>query len=237
MENEKVEFTKFESILNNIYECAVEGLLQMGNVEKLAHSYYDKSKSVEDCVDSLIRSQCLKCGTISSLTSLGGALTLPFTITAAVGGALYVQLRMIAAIVCIANFAFDLQYDIRNDDKVRTLILACLVGNKLKDAIEKLLKEVISEQLGKKAAEKAAEKAVGVTVKKFMVNKTSNQMVKHLSGQVTRSVSKTYFKRTFFRAIPLLSTIIFSAIDMKATYEIGSFAKKEFILSNRNYVR
>src|SRR6185503_13707074 len=63
------------------------------------------------------------------LTNLGGLATLPIALPANVLSALYIQIRMVAAIAALRG------HDLRSD-QVRTVVLACLCGTTLMDVVK-----------------------------------------------------------------------------------------------------
>lgn len=80
------------------------------------------------------------------MTSLGGFITLPVALPANVASVIYMQMQMIAAIARMGG------YDL-HDDRVKTLVIACLCGNEVKE----ILKQA-GIQIGKKLTERAVQK-------------------------------------------------------------------------------
>jgi hypothetical protein len=80
----------------------------------------------EERIESLINWETTKNFTTGFITGLGGILILPVAIPAGFGASWIVQARMSAAIAKIAGY--NLQ-----SDRVRTFVVACLVGDALKD--------------------------------------------------------------------------------------------------------
>ena len=135
-------------------------------------------------VEYLIRSQILKSGSV-----------------------LYIQIRMIASIAHIAG------YDIK-DEKVKSLIFLCLVGN---SAVE-ILKEI------------------GIVVgKQFSINtlkKMSAKGIIHLKQAVIiKILSKIAEKSSFsiVKIIPVIGGLIGGSVDMISTKVIAKTAKQMFI--------
>jgi uncharacterized protein (DUF697 family) len=101
------------------------------SAEDMANDYLKGSGSLHDKANSLIRWQNTKAATSGFLTGLGGVLVMPITIPASVAVVMYVQIRMIAAIAKMGGY--DLQ-----DDKVKTLVFACLTGDAAKDVLKEV---------------------------------------------------------------------------------------------------
>lgn len=132
------------------------------------------------------------------MTGLGGIITLPVAIPANIASVLFVQVRMIAAIAHLGG------YDVKND-KVKTLVYACLVANSAKDIL----------------------KDVGVAVG----NKLALNAVKAISGKTLAEINKRVGFKLFTKfgekgiinlgkAVPLLGDS--SAVRLMLTLPIRS---------------
>jgi uncharacterized protein (DUF697 family) len=111
------------------YGRAVEGLPGFDGAEELAAKYAARHGSPEAAIKALILSQTGLAGSAGLLTGLGGFISLPVAIPANLASALYIQVRLIAAIAHLRG------YDIRTPE-VRALVLACLTGSKAADALK-----------------------------------------------------------------------------------------------------
>lgn len=197
------------STLDWAYDKAVNGLSGMETAEAMAHDYLRGTGNLTSKVDSMIRWQNTKCATTGFLTGLGGVITLPISVPLDIASTLYVQLRMIAAIAYMGG------YNLR-DDKVKTLVYICLVGN---GAME-ILKEV-GVVLGKKLAENA-------------IKQVSNKTLIAINQKVgVRLVTKFGEKGVvnLGRGIPFVGALVGATINALATNTIGEAAKRVFILN------
>lgn len=133
-------------------------------------------------------------------------MTLPVAIPANITSVLYVQVRMIAAIAHIGG------YDIR-DDRVKTLVYACLVANSAKDLA----------------------KDVGIAVG----NKVAINAIKSISGKTLQEINKKVGFKLFTKfgekgvvnlgkAVPLLGGLIGGSFDAYTTNAIGNVARDTF---------
>ena len=134
---------KIMAALDFAYEKAINGVAGLDSASELAESYLNEDGELIDKANSLIRWQNTKAATSGFLTGLGGLLVMPVTIPANLTSVYFVQIRMIAAIAQMGG------YDVR-DDKVKSLIFACLAGN----AAKEVLKDV-GIQVGKKLTQTA----------------------------------------------------------------------------------
>ncbi|MEI6706053.1 MAG: EcsC family protein [Methylococcales bacterium] len=199
--------SKIIQALNWTYEKAVNGVAGLDSAEDMANDYLKGSGSLHDKANSLIRWQNTKAATSGFLTGLGGVMVMPITIPAGVASVMYVQVRMIAAIAKMGGY--DLQ-----DDKVKTLVFACLAGDATKD----VLKDV-GIVIGSKMATNAIKNISGKTLTVI------NQKVGF------RLITKFGEKGTInlFKAIPVLGGVIGGTVDLTATNLVGNIARNTFI--------
>ncbi len=199
---------KVLSALNWAYDRALTGFPGLDSSADMAANYSRGSGSKIDQANSLIRWQVTKAGTSGFLSGLGGLIVLPVTIPANVASVMYVQIRMIAAIATMGG------YDVK-DDRVRTLVYACLTGNAVKD----ILKDaglVVGMKLGTKAVENISGKSIVAINQKIgfrLVTKFGEKGVVN-----------------FGKMVPLLGGILGGTIDAATTNAIGNVARNTFIL-------
>ena len=117
------------SALQWIYERAIDGVPGLEGAPDLAVSYQRQCATDEEAIDALIRWQVAKAAAAGFLTNLGGLATLPIALPANVLSALYIQIRMVAAIAALRG------HDLKSD-QVRTVVLACLCGTTLLDVVK-----------------------------------------------------------------------------------------------------
>lgn len=132
---------------------------------------------------------------------------MPITIPANLASVLYVQIRMIAAIAYMGG------YDLKND-KVQSLVYACLAGNAAKDIL----------------------KDIGIVVG----TKLTTQAITNISGKTITAINQKIGFRlltkfgekgviNFGKAVPIVGGIIGATVDSFATNTIGHIAKDVFI--------
>lgn len=105
-----------------------EWISGLDSAEELAASYAKEGGPAYEQANSLIRWQNTKSATSGFITGLGGLITLPVALPANITSVLFVQIRMIAAIAQLGG------YDVK-DDKVKTLVFACLTANSAKEVL------------------------------------------------------------------------------------------------------
>jgi len=207
--SEEITESKIQKALDFAYDKAVNGVAGLDSAIELAESYKNNDHIHEQC-NSLIRWQNAKAGTSGFVTGLGGLLLIPLTLPANVTSVLYVQIRMIAAIAHLAG------HDLK-DDKVKTMVYVCLVGNSAAEIL----------------------KNVGIEVGK----KVATNAVKNISGKVITQINqKVGFKLVtkfgekgvinFGKAIPILGGIIGGTVDTISTNIVGNTARDLFAGKN-----
>ena len=189
------------------YEKAVGGLPGLDSASEIADSYSKDGGSKIDQANSLIRWQNAKAGTSGFLTGLGGILIMPVTIPANLASVIYVQIRMVAAIAHLGG------HDLR-DDRVKTLVFACLTGN----AAKEILKDV-GIQVGKKFAQSAIKNISGKTLTAIN-QKVGFRLLTKAGEKGVINLGKT---------VPLLGGIVGAAFDSVTTNVIGNIARDTFI--------
>lgn len=206
-----MDVTAMGKDLSLSYDKALSGIVGMKGAEALAAEYMATGDDLEKQVDMLIRNQVIKCGASGFLTSLGGAITLPVALPANVLSVLY-MLQMIAAIA--HRGGYDLQ-----SDRVRTLVIACLCGNQLKEVLK---------QAGIK---------VGTTLTAKAIQRLSTVLFNRINRTVTMRLLSRFGTKSAInlgKAIPLVGGLIGGGFDAYSTQIIGDKAKEMFILEARH---
>ena len=194
------------------YDKALNGVPGMDSSPKMAQKYMQQQGSLIENANSLIRWQNAKAATSGFITGIGGFITIPIAIPANLASVLYIQVRMIAAIAQMGG------YNLR-DDKVKTLIYMCLVGNFAKDVLQEagiLLSTKLTAQVVKNISEKSL----------LLINqKVGFRLLSVYGGKGIFNLSKS---------VPLVGGIIGGSIDIIATNIVGNVARNIFLANNLN---
>lgn len=204
---EKLDQNSIMSMLDTMYEKAVAGFPGVDSAFDMANDYLKQDGSKADQINALIRWQNAKAGTSGFITGLGGIMTLPVAIPANVASVMYVQVRMIAAIAIICG------YDVRND-KVKTLVYACLTGNAAKD----ILKD-IGISIGQRLATNA-------------INNLSRKTIVEINKKVGFRLLTKFGEKgaiNLGKAVPLIGGIVGATFDSVTTNTIGNIARDTFL--------
>ncbi|MDY3204652.1 MAG: EcsC family protein [Arcobacter sp.] len=207
--SEKITESKMQQVLDFAYDKAVNGVTGLDSAIELAESYKNDDCLHTQC-NSLIRWQNTKAGTSGFVTGLGGLILMPVTLPANITSVLYIQIRMIAAIAHLAG------HDLK-DDRVKSMVYVCLVGNGAAEIL----------------------KNVGIEVGK----KVANNAIKNISGKVITQINQKVGFRlvTKFgekgvinlgKAVPILGGLIGGTVDTISTNIIGNTARNLFAGEN-----
>jgi len=194
-------------VLDWAYEKAISGMPGLDSASQLASGFMEKEGTLREKANSLIRWQNAKAGTSGFVTGLGGLLTLPVAIPANLASVLYIQIRMIAAIAHMGG------YDLR-DEKVKTLVYMCLVGNFAKDILQET-----GIRLGTKFTAMAIER----------ISEKSLLLINQRVGFRLLTTSSTKGMINLGKSVPLVGGIIGGSIDVAATNTIGNMARNTFL--------
>ncbi|TYS69951.1 EcsC family protein [Sutcliffiella horikoshii] len=190
------------------YDKAVNGGIPgMDTAIELATNYEQKSGSLIENVNSLIRWQNTKSATSGFLSGLGGVIMMPVAIPANITSVILVQIRMVAAIAHMGG------HDLKSDE-VKTFVYACLAGNGAKDILKNS-----GIQIGKKLVISGIKKIPGEVIKKI------NQAVGF------RLLTKFGEKGAINlgKMVPIAGGLIGGTVDAVSTNTIGNVARKLFI--------
>lgn len=111
------------------YARAVNGVPGLDGAEDLAKSYAVRHPTPDHAVKALIQWHSGMAGAAGFVTGCGGFVALPVALPANLASALYIQVRMIAAIAHLRG------HDLKSNE-VRGLVLACLTGSKAADTLK-----------------------------------------------------------------------------------------------------
>jgi hypothetical protein len=191
-------------IVNWLTDKAIAGVPPLSSAENLAQEYLIDASfpGHEERIDSLINWETTKNFTTGFITGLGGILTLPIAVPAALAASWVVQARMSR----IAG------YDL-NSDRVRTFVVACLVGDAMKDVVK---------NVGIKA---------GTGLTKSLLNKVPGKVLIEINKKVGfRLITKAGEKGAInlMKGVPIVGGVVGGIFDATACRIVGRNAKRLF---------
>jgi hypothetical protein len=196
-----------QQILDWIYEKAINGVPGIESAQKLADTFINSERSQKKMASDLINWQILKTTTSGFLTGLGDLILLPFTLPVSFTSVTFIQMRMIVAIAIIGG------YD-PHDDRVKTLVYACLTGASLKDLL------------------KGAGISLSAKLSKSAINSISRQTLTVINQRVGfRFITKFGEKGivNLGKLIPIAGGLVGGTLDGVSTKSLGQLASKVFL--------
>lgn len=196
------------ALVRKVLDYGIDGVPPLTSAKNLAEeylldeSYSDNARRVR----SLINWETSKNFTTGFLTGLGGIVTLPVAVPAALGASWIVQARLSGAIAHIHGHRL-------HEDRVRTLVLLSLVG----DAGKEVLKE-FGIQFGRKLAEQGLRKIPGKVL--IEVNKKIGFRLLTKAGE--RGLIN------LSKGIPVIGGLVGGSFDAAACRVVGRTAVQLF---------
>ncbi len=196
------------TLVDFLLERALQGAGPWSGAEYLAREYLDDSsyRNDEARVDALIRWETRKNFTSGFAAGLGGVVTFPVAIPAALTASWLIQARMAAAIAKI--YGHDLW-----SEQVRTKILLSLAGDVAKEAMK---------DLGLKVGDRITQRAVDQVPGRALVEinkRIGARLLARLGGQVVLKIP---------RAIPVLGGVVGGSLDAVVCRMVGRTAHSLF---------
>ena len=191
-----------------LLDKGLAGFGPLSSAQQLARDYLENSRYATDDrrIDALIRWESGKNFTSGFITGLGGVVTFPVSIPAALGISWLIQARMAGAIACI--YGHDLAAE-----RVRTKILLSLAGDVAKDAMK---------DLGLKPGSAITQRAVDQVPGRALV-----EINKRIGAQLLARAGQRVVLR-FPRAVPVIGGVVGGALDAAVCRLVGRTAKKLF---------
>ncbi|HEY6739364.1 MAG TPA: hypothetical protein VI076_10990 [Actinopolymorphaceae bacterium] len=168
----------------------------------------DIAGATHDVVEQHVR----LAGAQGFVTSLGGFAVLPLALPANITGLAVLQSRMVAAIAWLRG------YDL-SDPRVRTAIMACLLG-------EECVTELVDT--GKLPSSPAAIATAPVHDAALY-----NRVAVELGSILTTRVGGKRLGLSVSRRVPLLGGGVGAVVDAVSTYKVGRYAERELPLRGR----
>ena len=193
-------------VLDWAYEQAIAGVPGVDSASELARNFTDQERTLEEQVNSLIWWQNAKAATSGFVSGLGGLITMPVTVPANISVVLFVQVRMIAAIAIMGG------YDV-GDDRVKSLVYACMAGN----AAKGYLREV-GIDVTQKLALSAIQSIPGRTLTAIN-QKVGFRLLTKFGEKGVVNLGK---------AVPLVGAVIGATFEAVSTNMVGNAAKGVF---------
>ena len=193
--------------LFEIVDRAVEGG-HLASARELADEYRRDSRYLtnDERVDALIKWESSKNFTSGFATGLGGLVTLPVSIPAALGASWLIQARMSAAIADL--YGFD-----PSDDRVKSFVRMAMVGDAGKSAVEKV-------------AVAAGTRLTAVGIQQIPA-RVLIEINKRVGFRLLTKAGQTGVVQ-LGKAVPIAGGVIGGSMDALACVLVGKTAKRVF---------
>lgn len=206
--NGRSEESKALKLAKRLADYGIDGAGPLSPAGDLAAEYrIDQSyESVDERVDALIRWEAAKNFTSGFIMGLGGIITLPVAIPAALGASWVIQARMCAAIAALYD------HDIKSD-RVRTMVLLALLG----DAGKEILKQ--------------AGVRIGTQISATLINRIPGRVLIEINKRIGfRLLTKAGEKGVInlVKLVPGLGGLVSGTFDASVCVTIGHIAKHSF---------
>jgi hypothetical protein len=212
--SDELSESKVLQVVEWITDKAITGIPPLSSAESLAQEYLIDQSFPDDGerIESLINWETAKNFTSGFLTGLGGLITLPITLPSAFAASWVIQARMSAAIARISGF--DL-----GSDRVQTFVVACLVGDAVKDIVKRVGIQISRE------------------LTKTLINKIPGKLLTEINKQVGfRLITKAGQTGAInlMKVVPYVGGFVGGAFDGYACRIVGKQAKELFYRPERS---
>lgn len=190
------------------YEKAVQGgAPKTQSAVELAEEYMRREGTLTEKANALIRAQNTKAAATGFLTGLGGLVTLPVAVPANIASAIYLQLRMVAAIAILSGCDPE-------DDRVKALSIACLAGNAAKGIL------------------KNAGIAIGTKLTEQVLARMSGEVAKRVNQAVAVKLAAKLGQNgaaSLAKIVPVVGGVTNALFDGITTNIVGNVARDTFV--------
>jgi hypothetical protein len=196
------------ALVNWILEHAIAGVAPLTKPEDLAAEYASNGsyRTRAERITALIRWEAAKNFATGFTTGLGGILTLPVAVPAALGAAWILQARLAGAIAILHGHSL-------RSDRVRTLILLAIAGDSAKDVAK-----TAGIVVGKRLTANAIRTVPGRVL--IQLNRLIGMRLLTKAGQ-TGAISLT-------KAIPIAGGLVGGGFDAATCVAVGRVADRLF---------
>jgi len=195
-------------LATHLLEHGLRGLGPLSSAEALAGDYLGEATYHDDDarVAALVRWETGKNFTTGFLTGLGGFITLPVAVPAALAASWLVQARMAGAIARI--YGHDLE-----SPRVRTKVLLSLAGDVAREAMG---------DLGIKTGDRLTQRAVEQIPGRLLV-----EVNKRIGAKMAAQIGQRVVLR-FPRAVPVFGGVVGGTLDAIVCRKVGATARTLF---------
>jgi len=188
---------------------AIHGVGPLPPAAKAADKQLAEQKgNVERGIHEVIENHVRYAGVQGFATNIGGLVTAAVTIPANITGLALIQCRMIAGIAHLHGY--DLQ-----DPRVRTAIMACLLGE---DAVDAMIKK---KKLPAPPMALATAPAYDPDLERLVASAVASELITRIAG---KRVAVAMARR-----VPVVGGVVGMGADGIQTWRVGRYADRELL--------
>jgi hypothetical protein len=204
--NASVDSNLVRSTLEWVVDAGINGLGALPSAEKIAADHLSKAASVDDAINSIIAWRTTHAAGTGFITGLGGFALMPITIPTSLAASYALGANTAAAIAHLRGYNI-------HSDKVRTMILLCLLG----EAGEEILR------------------IAGITIGKKLFRNLINQIPGKVLIEINKKVGFRLVTKAgekgvinLMKAVPLVGGFVGASFDSIFVNMCGRTARKIF---------
>lgn len=198
--------------IRQLCEAAINGVGKVPGAKKVAAGQLARKGSADEAIDALVQLHVSAAAAQGFVTNLGGALTLALALPANIAGLTIVQIRLIASIAHLRGYDVD-------DARVRTAMVLCLMG---RDGVLRLME---SDEVPTIPAAIATAPVFDASLDRLISEKVFGELASRIGGRRAATL--------IVRRIPLIGGGVSASLDGFSTWEVGSYAKSQFVTRRR----
>ncbi|PIE99661.1 MAG: hypothetical protein CR979_02630 [Propionibacterium sp.] len=193
--------------LRGLLDIAIEGYKQLPGAKESAAAQLTKSGNHEAAINSLVLQHIALAGAQGFVTNLGGFVTGLVAIPANIAGMAVIQCRMVAAVAHLRGYDLD-------DNRVRSAILACLLG-------EKRVTELIVEK-------KLPSTPLGIATAPMFDADLDYKIAEYVMADVMTVATGKRIGVLFTKKIPVVGGGVGLVVDGWGTQTVAKYARDQF---------
>lgn len=199
------------NVLRRVLDIAIDGAGKLPGARETAAKQLQKTGDVEGAMDALVTQHVSLAGAQGFLTNIGGLVTTVVSLPANVAGAAVLQARLVAGIAHLRG------YDV-TDDRVRTAIAMCLIGDDLERVLDGL-------DLPTRPLVVATAPVFDAALSRTLSDRVATELVTRITGK-RMVVAMT-------KRVPVLGGGVGAAFDGWDTWTTARYARREFVVRRR----
>lgn len=202
------------TLIRKVVRLGIDGAGPFIGARELAEQYLKNEKYVDNFerINALVKWEITKNFTSGFITNLGGILTLPAAIPAAISTSWVLQIRMVAAMAYLGGYNI-------NEPSVRMLILLSLLGKGGREVFSSSMLD-LPHVLRKKILTQLPKKTIW-------------QFNHRLSAMLMRKAAERGFAK-ISKIVPIIGGILGGSLDLKSCKETADTARSLFQLNEGN---